>query len=214
MHGTMKWIINCFTIVALAGCSSTHIITVWKAQPVHNTAFNQVLVAVVVPQEDSALRRQLENELVIDLNSLGYPAIASLDYFGSAGTAGMSEEKTYTKLCSSGIDFVLIAALIPRTKEIQYHSDHSLLYPAVYYYERIVGYKNISAIEDSLYLHQYYESILFDLASLRPLSVFRTRTFDKSQRANTSGFAKNLTQKMLREKILKKQPSNKGLKPF
>ncbi len=200
--------------MALAGCSVTHITTVWKTQPVHNAAFNQVLVAVVAPQGDSTLRRQLENHLVMDMYSLGYPVIASLDYFGSSGTARMSEENTYTKLCSSGIDFVLIVALIPKTKEIKNHGDHSLLYPAVYYYERIVGYKNIKVLEDSLYSYQYYESVLFDLATLRPLSVHRSRTFDKSKKINADLFAKNLTQKMLREKILKRQTSKRGLKPF
>jgi hypothetical protein len=210
----MKGFIHCIFMMVLAGCSASHISTVWKAEPVHNTAFNQVLVAAVVPQGDSSLRRQLENELVIHLYALGYPAIASQDYFGPSGMAGMSQESTYTKLCSSGIDFVLIAALIPKIKEMEYHGDHSLFYPAVYYYDRIVSYKNIKPAGDSLYHHQYYESMLFDLATLRPLSVFRTRAFDKSQRINTSLFAKNLTRKMLRENILKKQTSNRGLKPF
>lgn len=113
----MKLTIICFLLTTLSCCSSNRIITVWKTSSSYKTEFKQVLVVAILPEEDSLLRKQIENDATINLKNFGYPAISALEHFGAKGLANMGEEATYIKLCNSGIDFVLTIALNPKTKE-------------------------------------------------------------------------------------------------
>jgi len=211
----MKFIAICFLLTTSLCCSYRHIINVWKADPGYKTVSNQVLVVAILPDEDSVLRKQIETETITNLKYLGYPALSALDHFGAKGLANMGEEDTYIKLCNSGIDFVLTIALLPKTKEKYHGNEGSLMYPGSYYYNRIWNYQNVQAnniINSSEY---FYESILFDLASLRPLTVLRTPIFDKPEKMKISNeLTKRLIRKMLKEKILTKQVTSKLPKPF
>jgi len=89
------------------------------------------------------------------------------------------------------------------------------MYPGSYYYNRIWNYQNVRANNIINASEYFYESILFDLASLRPLSVLQTPIFDKPEKMKISNeLTKRLIRKMLKEKILTKQVSLKLLKPF
>jgi hypothetical protein len=209
----MKLTILCFLLITLSCCTSNRIITVWKADPAYKTEFNQVLVVAVLPEEDSFLSKKIETEAIINLKNLGYPAIAALEHFGAKGLAAMGEEATYIKLCSSGIDFVLTIALIHKTKEKNYSSDGSLLYPGSYYYNRIWNYKNKLDDEKNNSPECFYESILFDLATLQALAVFRTHHFaEKEKIENSYELPTLLVKKMYKEKVLTRQVT--PLKPF
>lgn len=211
----MKLTIICFLLTTLSCCSSNRIITVWKTSSSYKTEFKQVLVVAILPEEDSILRKQIENDAMINLKNLGYPAISALEHFGAKGLANMGEEATYIKLCNSGIDFVLTIAVNHKTKEKYYDSEGSLLYPGNYYYKRIWNYRNKLDDEKNNSRKCYYESILFDLASLQALSVFRTHQFDESEKMKSShDLTTRLVRKMLKEKVLTKQITPPPLKPF
>lgn len=200
----MKLVMLGILSVIFTGCSTRHISTVWKADPIYNSAFKQVMVVAILPGNDSLERKHMESELAADLIDLEYPAVPAVNYFGTNGFAGMDQESTYVKLCSNGIDYVLTIALVEKTKE-QY--ERSLLYTGSYYYDRIWQYRN-RAINTWDNTHQYfYESILFDLAELKALSVLRSHLFYPSQKEVVkSNFLHRLISKMLQEKILIKQP--------
>ena len=117
-------------------------------------------MAAILTEEDSVLRKQIENETIINLKNLGYPAISALEHFGAKGLADMGEETTYIKLCTSGTDFVLTIAFIHKTKEKYFGSEGSLLYPGSYYYNRIWNYKNKLADEKNNSPEFFYESIV------------------------------------------------------
>lgn len=200
----MKLLMLWFLAIILISCSTRHISTVWKADHVYNSAFKQVLVVAILPGNDSQVRKHIETELTADLFSLGYPSVPAADYFGTNGFAGMDQESTYIKLCSNGIDYVLTIALVEKTKE-QY--ERSLLYTGSYYYNRIWQYRNraINALDNTR--QYFYESILFDLAELKALSVLRSHLFYPSQKEMVkNNFSRRLIIKMLQEKILVKQP--------
>ena len=188
--------------VIFTGCSTRHISTVWKADHVYNSSFKQVMVVAILPGNDSLERKHMESELASDLIKLNYPAVPAVIYFGTNGFAGMDQESTYVKLCSNGIDYVLTIALVEKAKE-QY--DRSLLYTGSYYYNRIWQYRN-RAINTWDSTHQYfYESILFDLAGLKAISVFRSQLFYPSKNEwAKNNFLRRLIGKMQQEKILRK----------
>jgi len=211
----MKLIAICFLLITLSCCSSRHIITVWKANPGYKTGFNQVLVVAILPEEDSLLRKQIENETTLHLRSLGYPAVSALEHFGAKGLADMGQEYTYIKLCNSGIDLVLTIAFLHKEQEKYYPVGGSLIYQSSYYYNRIWNYKNIHAVEKTNSREYFYESILFDLATLQTLSVFHTHIFDKTEKMKIGNeLTKHLPRKMQKEKTLKKQITHTFPKPF
>lgn len=203
----MKWLMLGVLPLIIISCSSRHITTIWKADQVYNAAFKQVLVVAILPGNDSLDRKQIESALAADLKGQGYPAVAAVDYFGTNGLAGMGQESTYIKLCSSGIDYVLTIAQVDRMSDQSDHIEGSLLYTGNYYYNRIWEYKNrtITTVDNT---HQYfYESILFDLAGLKAVSVLRTRSFYPYQNMQAiNNLPGRLISKMLKEKILVKQP--------
>jgi hypothetical protein len=211
----MKLTIICFLLTTLSCCSSNRISTVWKTGSRYKTEFRQVLVVAILPEEDSILRKQIENDATINLKYLGYPAISALEHFGAKGLADMGEEATYIKLCNSGIDFVLTIAFIYKTKEKPYGSDGSMLYPGSYYYDRIWGYKNKLSDENNNSTECFYESVLFNLATLQAQSVFRTHQFDESEKIKISNeLLTRLVKKMMKEIVLTPHITPAALKPF
>ena len=211
----MKLTIIFFLLTTFSCCTSNRIITVWKTDSRYKTEFNQVLVVAILPEEDSLLRKQIENNATINLKKLGYPSISALKHFGAKGLANMGEEATYIKLCNSGIDVVLTIAFVYKTKEKPYGSDGSMLYPGSYYYDRIWSYKNKLSNEKNNSTECFYESVLFDLATLQAQSVFRTHQFDESEKIKTSNeLTTHLVKKMLKEKVLTNHITPAVLKPF
>jgi len=211
----MKLVITCFILAILLSCSSSHIITVWKINPVYPTGFKQVLIAATLPEGDSALRTKIENEVGINLRALGYPSISTLDFFGTSGLANWGEEETYIQLCSTGIDYILVIALLNKSQEKYLPGEGSLIYPASQYYNRIRNYRNVQTykvVDTSAYV---FEAILFDLATLQPLLVLRTPVFDNYEKIKISNeLTGDLVKKMQKEKILTKQITSNAPRPF
>ena len=211
----MKLAIICFLLTTFSCCSSNRIITVWKTDSRYKTEFNQVLVVAILPEEDSLLRKQIENDATINLKKLGYPSISALEHVGAKGLADMGAEATYIKLCNSGIDFVLTVAFVYKTKEKSYGIDGSMLYPGSYYYDRIWSYKNRLSDENNHSTEYFYESVLFDLATLQAQSVFRTHQFVEREKIKTSNeITTRLVKKMLKENVLTNHNTPAALKPF
>jgi hypothetical protein len=212
-------IIFCLCVI-LYGCTSTHVITIWKAQHFSPVNYKNILVVGIIKNENDSLRQEIEKHFVIELEGLGYHAVSALHEFGPKGLANLGEEETYIKLCNKGIDVVITIALIDKRKEIKSKSHKATGYPGKYYYDRIWNYKNIQAEFANGYsanVDCFWETILFDLAALEPQCTIQTRLFNASAAESKSNeLLKQVIQKMLKEKILKKQQNRitRQLKPF
>src|SRR5688572_11861124 len=159
--------ILCFLLFALSACSSRRIIMVWKQEHTYSTLFKQIMVAAVLPEKDSLIRKNTESEFASNLNDVSYPAIPAFEYFKNRGSARMDQEGTYIRLCESGIDYVLIVALVPVTKNKYDENSRSSFYTNNYYYNRIWEYKNKLDDTKNNIGPCFYESILFDLSTLQ-----------------------------------------------
>jgi len=211
----LKLPILCLLLFILSACSSRHIVTVWKQEHAYSTLFKQIMVAAILPQEDSLIRKHAESEFTANLKDAGYPAISAFEYFENPGSARMDQEGTYIKLCESGIDYVLIVALVPATKNKYREDSRSLFYTDAYYYNRIWEYKTKLDDTKNNTGPCVYESILFDLSTLQAICVFRSQTFDISERAKRiDEFSKQLLKKMIRKKVLPAETKSPDLKPF
>lgn len=175
------------------------------------------MVVAIIKEENDSLRQQLEKQMADQLNSIGYNAITSLQEFGPDGLSSLGEERTYLKLCNTGIDAVLTLALIDRSKKAYQKKGLNEKYPASYYYDRIWNYRKIEEENMEQGDHRYvWESILFDLSSLQPKSVLQTAGLANSSiKKQTAELPKWFISKMLKEKIIKKQERVPVLpKPF
>ena len=197
------------TCIILYGCTSSHIITTWKAQHFSPVKYNNILVVGVIKSKNDSLRTEIEKHFVNDLEDLGYHAVSALDEFGPKGLANQGQEETYIKLCKKGIDAIITIALIDKGKETSGKSHKATGYPAKYYYKRIWNYKNIQAEFTDGYpekVDYFWETILFDLAALEPQSTIQTRSFNAAATGSMSNeLLKQVIQKMRKEKIFKRQ---------
>lgn len=197
----------------LCSCASPKVITTWKASPSIEWSYQRILVAVILPERDSMLRRKIETEAVRGLNSIGYHAISSISAYGPKGLASTGEEATYLKLCSSGIDAVMTFALV--SAEIQYQATNPYRHSNNYYYNRIWSYKKMQAdtINTGPETEYFWESMLFDLVTLEAVSTIRTRSFTREDGPKfTNDLAALIIKRMIKEKIIKKAESH--LKAF
>lgn len=175
------------------------------------------MVVAIMPEADSAARKAMETDMVYALRNLNYQAVSAVAVFGPQGLANSGEENTYLKLCDSGIDAVMTLALIHKTKETWRQTGNVYARPNDYYYQRIWNYKKIAAgtIETGEKPEYFWENILFDLLTLEAVCTIRTQPFTKANQVKTTGnLTEQVIKKLLKEKVLKKQPTPASLKAF
>jgi hypothetical protein len=206
----MSKAISFFTIAAIVfvSCASPSVVTVYKNRDNHTSNIHAVLVAAVIAGADTIIRNQLENYFSIELKKAGYNAVTTSAAFGSKGLGSLGQEETLMKLCNYGFDAVLTVALVDGSKEKYKNPPPTSAFAAGYYLNRIWNYEKIEANVSSLQNSgtHFWECILFDLYSLRPISAVQTKLFyvDKTG-AIDPGLAKIIIAKMTKEKVIRKQ---------
>lgn len=178
------------------------------------------MIAGIVKTGNDSFRLKMETHFADDLRNMGYDAVSALQEFGPGGLANLSEEETYIKLCTRGIDAVIVIVLIDESKEKQQPFRKSYGSPNKYYYTRIWNYKNIQAeLTDEYYKDDtsyFWESILFNLRTLEAEYTIQTKTFKNiREEMMAHDFEKKIIKKMVKEKIITDQTKNaKSKKPF
>lgn len=224
LHGLLKKMRNIKVFVSLllsiflvCGCAHRTVVTTWRATNTRYNKFNKILVAALVQDTGLTLRRQMEQQVVNDLKSMGYNAVSSISEFGAHGLANLQQEQTFLKLCSQGVDAVLTIALLDKGKEAQYVPARVKYYSSLYYYNRIWDYKKIEAdLTNKPEMGQknaqvLWECMLFDISKLQPLYTSQTRSFDAAVAATDADwYAKKMVNLLLKNKLLAKQPAVKA----
>ena len=206
MRVSLLKIIACFILV-IAGCSPPRIYTAWQkhSQPAN---YIQILSACIIKDKDDSIRTSLERNMCTDLEKLGYKTSSLIRDFGPNGLRDLGQEETYLKLCTQGIDAVFLITLIDKSKEKQFISKKTYVFPERYYYKRIWNYKNIQA--DFTTENQtggagyFWEAILFNLSTLETECVIQSATFYSLNENNAVDFEKMCIQKMIKGRILSK----------
>ena len=104
------------------------------------------------------------------------------------------------KLCSAEIDAVFTLSLLPA--ETGFYDDReALTEPNLYYYRRIWTYRKMQEAERDPLSSYYWESILFDLATLQARCVIRTR-MQENKYSTERGveFADQIIRRMIKER--------------
>jgi hypothetical protein len=212
----MRQAISFLTVIAtfFASCTAPSVVTIYKNGDNYTNNIHAVLVAAVIADEDTVTRNSLENYFVSELDKAGYNAISSITAFGPKGLAGLGQEETMIKLCNHGFDAVLTIALIDGSKETYKNPPATSTYAAGYYLNRIWNYEKIQAVlsDSKVKSPHFWECVLFDLYSLRPLCAMQTQLYDVDKAGTINpDLAKRVIEKMKKEKILIKRNGNKRL---
>jgi hypothetical protein len=211
----MRIILICSLLILLSACGPRKIITTHRVEHTSPARYNKILVVTVLPDTEIELRKTIETEVVSVLSGYGYDATSAISTFGPKGLVAASEEATYLKLCSSGIDAVMTLSLVPIEKETHYRGVGQYIRTNNYYYNRIWDYKKMQAdmIPGSPEDEYYWESILFDLRTLQSTCILRTQIFTGyNQPKINNDLARLVTKKMVKEKVIRKK--NNNLKAF
>jgi hypothetical protein len=198
-------------LIAVIGCKRLPIQTSWKPVNPQPVIVNKILVAVILPEKDSALRKSLEEQLSADIDALGYYAVSSWHEFGRHGLMLPEQEQTYLRLCERGIDAVMTVALVDEGKQ---HPAAVNQYSNLAYYNRIWSYRHLH-LQDTMPAannnNVYLEALLFDLNRLQPVYFSKTRPFlSGTAKSSLKEYAKNIFKHMVKTRTLVRTPKSKA----
>jgi hypothetical protein len=202
-------------LVLLVGisCSSTKITSSWKANDVSNVNDQKVLVlGIMNKNNDRAVRENMEQQLVSELNSSGINAVPASKEFEPNAFNNMNEESALRALRDKGYDAVMTIVLLDKSKEKSYTPGTVTYEPAGFYYNRFWGYYR--TIYGRVYTPGYYttntnyfwESNLYDLKTDKFLYSVQSKSFDPSSAEELGDeYANQITKDMMKQGLLAKK---------
>ncbi|WP_121352962.1 hypothetical protein [Flavisolibacter nicotianae] len=172
--------------VLAAGCSSSKILSSWTAPEAGSNSYQKILVASILSNEDSLLRRQMESHVVGDLQALGYKAVSFHQQFDANDFRSIRYDSARALFQREGIDGVITVSLLAKEKQSVYVPDKPPL-PAEPpqrtdfwdYYTRVreaIGRPGYYVNSTEL----FWESNFYDLSSLALLYHVHSKSFDPS----------------------------------
>jgi len=112
-----------FAAVLLAGCTATKLTSSWTAPTAGATNYRKILVVSMIQNEDSTIRRKMEEQMAGDLRAIGYNAVAFTESFHRDEFRLMRYDSVRKKLSEQGIDGVITINLLAKEKEQVYVRD-------------------------------------------------------------------------------------------
>lgn len=213
----LKTILVLVLVLMVGGCAPPKVALIWKTEQAAPPVYNKILVAGIVREGNDSTRKEVENEVVTRMNAIGLRAVSSATTFGSAGLRDLGQEATYLALCDSGVDAVLTFALVEVDNGSALVKGPARKYTSGYYYDRIWNYHRLSrpgqtGTGTTAFV---WEAILFDLNSLEPRGVLQARPFHPVEGSSgIAQLAEQVINKMMKERIIRKQRRPEQLKAF
>ncbi len=172
-----------FLLVA-ASCSSSRILSSWKASNARQGKFKKIMVMALVKESDNTLKSQMEQHLVGDLKDKGFDAISSYQQYGPRVFDNMDEKDAVEKIRNSGVDAIITIVLLNKTSERFYVPGRITYTPYTPYYNRWWGY--YTTLNRRVYTPGYYvtdtdyfwESNLYDAVSKELVYSVQTKSFN------------------------------------
>ena len=195
-------------LLILMSCNSTKVTSSWQANDATQNNFHKIIVYGIFNQKDRTMRETVENELVAQLNSLGYNAVSALAEFGPKAFAKVKEDDIANELKTSGFDAVITTTLLNKDKQRDYTPGNVSYTP--------IGVRRFgryySTIYDRVYQPGYYttstnyflESNLYDLNTSEIKYSVQSKTFDPSSSAQLADdYSKKVIKDMKKKGILR-----------
>lgn len=201
-----------FSLILLASCSSTEIVSSWKSADVQAKDFTKVMVLGLMGAKDRDIKENTERVMAESLRSRGIDAVAASDEYGPKAFENLSEEEALRKLHDKDVDGVMTIVLLDKDKERRYAPGYVYYTPYGIYYNRFWGY--YSTLYQRVYTPGYYtssvnytmEANLYDISADKLLYSAQTKSFDPGSAGQLAGdFCKAITDDMVMKGIVTKK---------
>jgi hypothetical protein len=167
--------------IFLGACSSTRLISSWKAEDVSNHKFDKVLVIGLMGNKDRNLRENVEKIIVQQLKAKGINSGSAFEEYGPKTFEALDETSTLKKLSNKGYDGAITIALLDKLKEKIYNPGMVGVYPGTY---RFWGHYR--TLYTRIYEPGYYtvtnkfmlEANVYDLDANKLIYSAQTRSVD------------------------------------
>jgi hypothetical protein len=192
----------------LFACSSTKISSSWKAKNTETKIYRNIIVWGILPQKDSALRKEMETHLVNDLLSKGYHAFSSLEVYRLKAYKKLTAGEIVDEFKSTAVDAVITLVLLNKEKEEKYYAATILSQPAGNYGNLDRYYSNVyeKVFTPGYYLsttNYFWETNLFEVNGDKLIYAVKTKSFDplsSEKLAHENGL--RIIKDMLKKKII------------
>ena len=173
-----------FSLLFLTSCTATKITSTWSAPDAGARDYKKIMVVSVIQNEDSAMRKNMEQQMVADLKAIGYNAVAYSTEFKTGDLRYMRYDSVRQRLASKEIDGVIITSLLAKDNERVYVKDKSPEpadhLPLGTFWDSPVAVKQDMGkpgyyVKSTQY---YWESHFYDVKSLALLYNARTTAFE------------------------------------
>jgi hypothetical protein len=197
--------------LVIIACSSTKIISSWKAPDATPQKYQKILVIAMMGARDQEIREQVENAMVQQLQANGVNAVAATKQYGPKTFRNMTEEEAVKMVDNDNFDGVMVIELIDKQKE-KYYTPGYLSYTP---YGIIGGrwWPHYMVLYDRIYSPGYYttatnyslEVNLYDTKKQMLEYSAQAKTFDPaSAKTLANGFSKTVVGDMLKSGIIMK----------
>jgi hypothetical protein len=208
-------IIILLLIILGYACTPSAIHSSWTPVSRHPATVSKLLIAVILPEKDSLLRRKLELQFSADLNKMGYYAVSASQEFGKESLMKLEQEQTYLALCEKGIDAVMTIAVLDKVKGENELHGRMRGYSNIQYYNRIWNYKH--AYKDEVLMKPadgkslFMEVFVFDLKMLQPVYFADTPSFTPGvSETLLMSYARIIFNDMIKSRMLLRKPRPKA----
>jgi len=128
-----RFILPIVVLLFFFGCSSTRLVSSWKAPDTAVKQYNKVLVLGLMAPKNLELRENLEKGLVQGFLANGMASGSAYMEYGPKAFENLDEASAVAKITDNGYDAVLVVALLDRSKDKDYVPGTVSYRPYVYY---------------------------------------------------------------------------------
>ncbi|TCK85694.1 hypothetical protein [Albibacterium bauzanense] len=180
-----KFILPIIALFIFSGCSSTRLVSSWKAPDETVKQYNKVLVLGLMDPKNLELRENLEKGLVQGFLTNGMASGSAYIEYGPKAFEKLTEKEAVAKITDNGYDAVLVVALLDRSKDKDYVPG-SVSYRPYTYYNYFWGF--YQTVYARIYNPGYYtestnytlEANFYDLSTKALKYSAQTKSFNPS----------------------------------
>ena len=196
-------------LLFLGGCTSVRVTSTWVAPGTAPRSFQKIAVVGIIREADRTLRQRMENHLVDDLKSRGYPAYSAYDTYGPKAFQDMTEEQVNQQLTQENVDAVLTIVLLDKEKERHYlpgrvvYTPYFIHYNHFWRYYQSLQYRITTPGYYQQSTNYFWESNLYDLSAQKLVYSVQTKAFDPtSADAQAHEYGQKIVQSLVKNQVL------------
>ena len=197
--------------LALGGCSSTTVVSSWRAPEVYKQDLEKMLVLGMMGNRNRELRENLEQAIVQELQTKGLNATPASKVFGPNVFKGLTEEQVTQKVKTGGYTSVMIVSLVDREKDRVYNEGIVYTRPVVVGYS--LFYRRYMYVYGQVYTPGYYSTTtnyllqaeIYSVAGNELMYSGQTKSYNPgSAAALADEFSRTIVKDMIEKGLLSK----------